>query len=161
MPAWYHPGRAGVLKLGNQIMAAFGELHPAVLRALDLKGPAVACEVFFERLPAPKKKPGTARSLLKASNFQAVERDFAFVVDAGVPSETLLRAVKGAERDLVTDVGLFDVYQGPHLGAGKKSLAVSVTLQPKDATLTDEQIEAVAKKIIAAVEKACGATLRT
>ena len=161
VPAWYHPGRAGVLKLGNQIMAAFGELHPAVLRTLDLKGPAVACEVFFERLPAPKKKPGTARSLLKASNFQAVERDFAFVVDAGVPSETLLRAVKGAERDLVTDVGLFDVYQGPYLGAGKKSLAVSVTLQPKDATLTDEQIEAVAKKIIAAVEKVCGATLRT
>jgi phenylalanyl-tRNA synthetase beta chain len=159
-PGWYHPGRAGVLKLGNQILAAFGELHPAVLQALDVKGPVVACEVFFERIPAAKKKAGTARPLLKASNFQAVERDFAFVVDAGVPAETLLRAVKGAERELVTDVGLFDVYQGPHLGAGKKSLAISVTLQPKDATLTDEQIETVAKKIIAAAEKACGATLR-
>ena len=160
VPAWYHPGRSGVLKLGNQVLAAFGELHPAVLTALDIKGPVVACEVFFERIPAPKKKAGTARTLLKASNFQPVERDFAFVVDAGVAAETLLRAVKGAERELVTDVGLFDVYQGPHLGAGKKSLAISVTLQPKDATLTDEQIEAVAKKIVAAAEKACGAILR-
>jgi len=160
-PGWYHPGRSGVLKLGNQVMAAFGELHPAVLTALDVKGPMVACEVFLDRIPQPKKaKTGTARPLLKASNFQAAERDFAFVVDSGVAAETLLRAVRGAERDLIADVGLFDVYEGPHVGEGKKSLAISVTLQPKDATLTDEQIDAAAKKIVAAVEKACGGRLR-
>ncbi len=161
VPPWYHPGRAGVLKLGNQVLAAFGELHPAVLTALDVKGPMVACEVFLERIPAPKKsKAGAARPLLRASPFQPVERDFAFVVDAAVPAETLVRAVRGAERDLISDVGLFDVYEGPHVGEGKKSLAIAVTLQPKDATLTDEQIEAVSKKIIAAAEKACGARLR-
>lgn len=161
VPPWYHPGRSGVLKLGNQVLAAFGELHPAVLTALDVKGPMVACEVFLERIPAPKKsKAGAARPLLRASPFQPVERDFAFVFDAGVAAETLVRAVRGAERDLISDVGLFDVYEGPHVGEGKKSLAVAVTLQPKDATLTDEQIEAVGKKIIGAVEKACGARLR-
>ena len=159
-PGWYHPGRSGVLKLGNQVLAAFGELHPAVLTALDVKGPMVACEVFLERIPGAKKKAGTARPLLKVSPFQAVERDFAFVVESGVAAETLLRAVRGAERDLISDVGLFDVYEGQHVGEGKKSLAVAVTLQPKDATLTDEQIEGVSKKIVAAVEKACGGRLR-
>ena len=98
---------------------------------------------------------------MKASNFQPVERDFAFVVEQGITAEALLRAVRGAEKDLITDVGLFDVYAGAHVGEGKKSLAVSVTLQPKDATLTDEQIDSVAKKIIAAVEKACGVVLRS
>jgi phenylalanyl-tRNA synthetase beta chain len=160
-PAWYHPGRSGVLKLGNQVLAAFGELHPGVLTALDVKGPMVACEVFLDRIPQPKKaKAGSARPLLKASPFQPVERDFAFVVESQVSAEALLRAVRGAERDLITDVGLFDVYEGAHVGEGKKSLAVSVVLQPKDATLTDEQIDAVAKKIVAAVEKACGGKLR-
>ncbi len=161
VPAWYHPGRSGVLKLGNQVLAAFGELHPGVLTSLDVKGPMVACEVFLERITPSKKKAGSARPLLKASNFQPVERDFAFVVDSGVTAEALLRAVRNADKDLITDVGLFDVYVGAHVGEGKKSLAVSVTLQPKDATLTDEQIDAVAKKIIAAVEKACGGVLRS
>ena len=149
-----------MLKLGNQVLAAFGELHPAVLSALDVKGPMVAAEVFLERIPGAKKKTGTARPLLKASPYQPVERDFAFVVESSVPAESLLRAVRGAERELITDVGLFDAYQGEHVEAGKKSLAVSVTLQSKDATLTEEQIEGVAKKIVAAVEKACGGQLR-
>jgi len=161
VPAWYHPGRAGVLKLGNQILAAFGELHPAILTALDVKGPMVACEVFLERIPPVKKKgTGAARPLLKASNFQPVERDFAFVVATTVSAESLIRAVRGAERELISDVGLFDVYEGPHVGEGQKSLAIAVTLQPKDTTLTDEQIDAVGKKIIAAAEKTCGAKLR-
>jgi phenylalanyl-tRNA synthetase beta chain len=159
--ACYHPGRSGVLKLGNQVLAAFGELHPSVLTALDVKGPMVACEVFLDRIPQPKKKAaGAARPLLKASTLQPVERDFAFVVDAAAAAEVLLRAVKGADKELITDAGLFDIYEGQHVGAGKKSLAVAVTLQPKDATLTDEQIEAVSKKIVAAAEKACGAQLR-
>ncbi len=157
---WYHPGRAGVIKQGNQVLAAFGELHPRILTALDVKGPIVACEVFVDRAPLPKKKTGSARPLLKASPFQAVERDFAFVVDSNVGAESVVRAVRGADRELITDVGLFDVYEGANVGEGKKSLAVSMTLQPKDATLTDEQIEAVAQKVIAAVEKACGGKLR-
>jgi len=160
-PGWYHPGRAGVLKLGNQVLAAFGELHPAVLTLLDVKGPMVACEVFLDRIAQPKKKTGPARPLLKASNFQPVERDFAFVVDSSVTAESLLRAVRSAERDLIADVGLFDVYTGAHVGDGKKSLAVAVTLQPKDATFTDGQIDGIAKKIVAAVEKACGGVLRS
>ncbi len=159
-PAWYHPGRAGVLKLGNQILAAFGELHPRVLAALDVKGPVVACEVFLERIPQPKKKAGSARPLLKPSPFQPVERDFAFVVGKDVTAETVFRAVRAADRDLISDVGLFDVYTGPGVGDGQKSLALAVTLQPKDATLTDAQIEAVAAKIVAAVDKACGGKLR-
>jgi phenylalanyl-tRNA synthetase beta chain len=161
VPDWYHPGRSGILKLGNQVLAAFGELHPGVLTALDVKGPMVACEVFLDRLPQPKKaKTGAARPLLKASPFQPVERDFAFVVDAKVTADSLLRAVRGADKELIVDVGLFDVYEGPHVGEGKKSLAVAVTLQPKESTLTDEQIEGVAKKIVAAVEKTCGGRLR-
>jgi phenylalanyl-tRNA synthetase beta chain len=121
----------------------------------------VACEVFLDRLPPQKKsKSGAARPLLKASPFQPVERDFAFVVDSTVGAEAVLRAVRGSERELIADVGLFDVYEGPHVGEGKKSLAVSVTLQPRDATLTDEQIEAVARKVVAAVEKSCGGRLR-
>jgi phenylalanyl-tRNA synthetase beta chain len=160
VPGWYHPGRAGVLKLGNQVLAAFGELHPAVLTALDVKGPMVACEVFLERVPPAKKKAGVARPLLKPSPFQPVERDFAFVVDAKVSAETVLRAVRNVDKALITDVGLFDVYTGKGIGEHEKSLALSVTLQPRDATLTDAQIEAVAAKVVAAVEKACGGRLR-
>ena len=159
-PPWYHPGRSGALKLGNQVLAYFGELHPAVLAALDVKGPVVACEVFLDRLPPPKKSTGPARPLLKASPFQPVDRDYAFVVDSSVAAEGLLKAVRNADKDLITDVGLFDSYEGSHLEKGKKSLAVAVTLQPKDATLTEEQIDAVSKKIVAAVEKSCGGVLR-
>jgi phenylalanyl-tRNA synthetase beta chain len=160
-PAWFHPGRSGVLKLGTHVLAVFGELHPAVLAALDVKGPMVACEVFLERIAAPKKKVGSARTLLKPSAFQPVERDFAFVVDKTVAAEAVLRAVRNADKDLISEAGLFDVYTGPGVGEGQKSLALAVTLQPRDATLTDAQIEAVAAKIVAAVEKACGGKLRT
>ncbi|MHB1206797.1 MAG: phenylalanine--tRNA ligase subunit beta, partial [Rhodospirillaceae bacterium] len=159
-PGWYHPGLSGVLKLGNQVVAAFGAVHPRTAAALDVEGPLVACEVFLERIPLPKKKAGAARPLLKASALQPVERDFAFVVDAAVAAEAVLKAARGADRDLITDVGLFDVYQGPHVGEGQKSVAISVTLQPKEATLTDAEIEAVARKVVAAVEKACGGRLR-
>jgi phenylalanyl-tRNA synthetase beta chain len=159
-PNWLHPGRSGALKQGNQILGWFGEVHPRVLAALDVKGPMVAFEVLLDRLPEAKKKAGTARPLLKASPYQPVDRDFAFVVDAGVSAENILRAVKNAERDLITNIGLFDVYEGANVAAGKKSIAITVTLQSKDATLTDEVIEATAKKIVASVEKATGAQLR-
>jgi phenylalanyl-tRNA synthetase beta chain len=160
VPGWFHPGRSGVLKLGNQALAVFGELHPSALTALDVKGPMVACEVFIDRAPKPKKAPIAARQLLKVSPFQPAGRDFAFVVDTSVAAEALMRVARNADKDLISNVELFDAYEGPHVSEGKKSLAVAVTLQPKDATLTDEQIDAVAKKIVSAVEKYCGATLR-
>ncbi len=160
VPDWLHPGRSGALKQGNQVLAWFGEIHPRVLLMMDAKGPMVAFEVTLDRLPEAKKKTGTARPLLKASPYQPVERDFAFVVETSVAAEAMLRAVKNAERELITNIGLFDVYEGPNVGEGKKSIAITVTLQSKDATLTDEQIETAAKKIVAAVEKATGAQLR-
>ena len=159
-PGWSHPGLSGVLKLGNQVVAVFGVIHPRVAKALDVDGPLVASEVFLERLPPPKKRAGAARPLLKASALQPVERDFAFVVDVTVAADAVVKAARGAERDLIADVGVFDVYQGVHLGENQKSVAIAVTLQPKDATLTDADIEAVSRKIVAAVEKACGGKLR-
>jgi phenylalanyl-tRNA synthetase beta chain len=157
-PPWYHPGRAGRLRLGPTELGHFGELHPLLLGQLDVKGPVAAFEVFLDAVPLPRA--GRARALLKLSVFQPVERDFAFVVDQGVPAETLLRAARGVDRKLVTDIRLFDVYEGKGLPDGKKSLAISVTLQPQDATLTDAEIEAFSKRLVAAVEKATGGTLR-
>jgi phenylalanyl-tRNA synthetase beta chain len=158
-PDWYHPGRSGCLRLGPTVLAHFGELHPAVLAALAVDGPVVGFEVFLDAVPQPKKKPGTAKPLLKLAAFQPVVRDFAFVVAEDVPADRITKAAKGADRALIADVALFDVYRGAGLGEGRKSLALAVTLQPVEATLTDEAIEAVGKKIVAAVEKQ-GGTLR-
>lgn len=158
-PDWYHPGRSGVLRLGPNVLAHFGEFHPAVLEALDVAGPVVGFEAFLDSVPQPKKKPGTAKPLLKLSPFQPVERDFAFLVDEDLPADRLIRAARGADKKLVADAALFDDYRGAGVPEGKKSLAVAVTLQPSDATLTDADIEAVAKKIVASVEK-LGGTLR-
>ena len=159
-PAWYHPGRSGVLRLGPNVLARFGELHPGVLRRMELKGRAAACEVFLAEIPEPKKKDGKLKPALELSPFQPIERDFAFVVDAEVTAEKLIRAAKGADKELVTRVDLFDVYQGKGIEEGKKSLAIAVTLQPREKTFTDEELEAVSKKIVAQVEKATGGTLR-
>jgi phenylalanyl-tRNA synthetase beta chain len=142
------------LRLGPNVLGTFGELHPSVLAAMEAEPPVAAFEVFLDRVPAPRSK-GAAKPLLKLSPYQPVDRDFAFVVDAAVPAGAVLRAAKGADRAVVTAVELFDVYEG------KKSLAVSVRLQPADATFTDAQIEAIAQKIVAAVQKATGATLRS
>ncbi|MFO1058310.1 MAG: phenylalanine--tRNA ligase subunit beta [Dongiaceae bacterium] len=158
-PAWYHPGRAGTLRLGGNRLAHFGELHPAILKALDIAGPAVAFELFLDRVPLPRSR-GTARPALAASPFQPVERDFAFLVDRGVAAEAVLRAVRGADKALIAAAGIFDLYEGPGVPEGKKSLAVTVTLQPADRTLTDAEIEAVAGRIVAAAAKATGAELR-
>ncbi len=157
-PPWYHPGRAGVLWLGPAVLGHFGELHPEVLDAFDARGPIAAFEVFLDAVPAPRA--GRARPPLQLSVFQPVERDFAFVVDAALPAETLLRAARGVDRKLVGDIRLFDVYQGRGLPEGKKSLAIAVTLQPQDATLTEAEIEAFSKRLVAAVEKATGGVLR-
>ncbi len=159
-PAWYHPGRSGVLKQGNKPLAQFGEIHPGILAAMGVAGPAVGFEVFLDAVPAPRARSGKARPLLVLSPFQPVERDFAFVVDESVAAETLLRAARGVDKKLVADVRLFDVYRGKGVDDGKKSLAITVVLQPVEATLTDEAIEAFSQKLIAAAEKATGGTLR-
>jgi len=158
--AWYHPGRSGTLALGPKVLAYFGELHPKVLAAFDLKGPVSAFEVFMDAIPDSKAK-SKARPPFAPSQFQPVERDFAFVVDAGVAADAIIKAAKGAERDLIERIDIFDVYEGKGVPEGKKSLAISVRLQPKDKTLTDAEIEAIAAKLVAAVTKATGGTLRT
>ncbi len=160
-PGWYHPGRAGTLQQGpKNILAHFGEVHPRVLDALDVKGPVMAFEVFPTRLPAPKAKATKTRAKLEASNLLPLTRDFAFVVEDKVTADVLVRAAKGAEKKLVSDVRVFDLYAGKGVEDGKKSLAIEVTLQPREKTLTDEEIEAVSAKIVAQVKKATGGELR-
>lgn len=159
-PAWYHPGRSGVLRLGPNVLAEFGELHPLTLKSLDVSGPMVGFEVFLDRLPGRKKKGGAARPKFQPSAYQPVERDFAFTVDEAVRVEDIIRAVRGSDKDLISTVHVFDVYAGDKLEAGKKSVALSVRLEPKTSTLTDDQIAAVSQKLVAAVEKAVGGQLR-
>jgi phenylalanyl-tRNA synthetase beta chain len=158
-PDYYHPGRSAVLRLGPIIVAQFGELHPNVLKACDLRGPAVGFEVFLDRLPVARPK-GTARPLLNAPPFQPLERDFAFVVDTTVPADKLTRAAKSADKTLITEAKVFDLFQGGALPDGKKSIAFSVTIQPRERTLTDQEIEALSARIVAAVNKATGGELR-
>ena len=159
-PAWYHPGRSGTLALGHKLLARFGDIHPKVLAAFDLKGPVSGFEVLLEALPEAKSK-GKARPVFSPSPFQAVERDFAFLVDVTVPADDILRAARSAERNLIEAVAIFDVYEGKGVPEGKKSLAISVRIQPKDKTLTEPEIEVVAQKIVTGVAKATGAALRT
>ena len=158
-PKWFHPGRSGTLRLGPNVLGHFGELHPSVLRAFDIKGPVVAFETYLNRVAEPKAK-GRGRGVYNPSPFQAVERDFAFLVDAKVSADAMIRAARGADKALIEDVSVFDVYEGKGVEPGKKSVAIAVRLQPTQATLTDAEIEAVAAKIVAAVIKATGGSLR-
>jgi phenylalanyl-tRNA synthetase beta chain len=157
-PPWHHPGRAGTLRLGPKLLGTFGELHPAVLEALDARPPIVAFEAFLDAVPEPRG--GRAKPPLQLSVLQPVERDFAFIVDRALPAETLLRAARGVDRKLVGAIRLFDVYEGRGLPEGKKSLAISVVLQPREATLTDAEIEGFSQRLVAQVEKATGGKLR-
>ena len=141
-PAWFHPGRSGGLRLGKNVLAWFGEIHPGVLNELDVRGPAIGFEVFLDALPERQHK-SSARPPLHLSALQPVRRDFAFLVDSKVEAENLIRAARGAERDLISSVDLFDVYEGTNIEDDKKSLAIQVTLQPVEATLTDEEIDAI------------------
>jgi phenylalanyl-tRNA synthetase beta chain len=159
-PAWYHPGRSGTLALGPKVLAHFGELHPGVLGTFDLKGPASGFEIFLDAIPESKAK-SRARALFQPSPFPAVERDFAFVVDARITAEEIVRSARNAERNLIERVEVFDVYEGAGVPEGKKSVAVAVRLQPGDRTLTETEIDAVGQKIVATVNKATGGTLRT
>ncbi len=160
-PEWYHPGRSGVIRLGpKNVLAAFGEIHPRVLDALDVKGPLVGFEVFPTHVPQPRKKATKTRAPLKANDLPTARRDFAFVVNQSVTAEQILRAARGADKKLIVGAELFDVYEGKGIEEGKKSLAFEVTLQPRDKTLTDEEIDVVAQKVIAQVTKATGGALR-
>lgn len=160
---WWHPGRSGVIGLGPNVMATFGEVHPKVLQALDIKGPAVAFTVLVANVPLPKVKTPT-KPALTLSDLQAVDRDFAFVVDKGVEALTAVNAAIGADKVLIESVRVFDQFTGDkaeaQMGAGKKSIALTVRLQPTEKTLTEADIEAVSAKIIEKVSKATGGTLR-
>ncbi|TDK42367.1 phenylalanine--tRNA ligase subunit beta [Antarcticimicrobium luteum] len=159
-PDWWHPGRHGRICLGpKKVLGIFGELHPRVLEAMDVKGPAVAFTLFPQEVPLPRRS-GATRAALELRDLQAVERDFAFVVDTGVEALTLVNAAAGADKALIEDVRVFDEFIGGSLGEGKKSLALSVRLQPRDKTLTEAEIEAVGRKIVEKVAKATGGVLR-
>ncbi|HYC15414.1 MAG TPA: phenylalanine--tRNA ligase subunit beta, partial [Stellaceae bacterium] len=160
-PHWYHPGRSANLRLGAAVLASFGELHPRVAQALGAKATVAAFEVHLDAVPLPRAKAGKARPLLRLSPFQPVERDFAFVVDKDLAAEKLLRAARAVDRKLVSEVRLFDVYEGKGLPEGKKSLAIQVTLQPQEATLTEAALEGFSKKLVEQVSKATGGVLRS
>jgi len=157
-PAWFHPGRSGTIQMGPQNkLGFFGEIHPRVLAAMDVKGPLVAFELILNAIPGSKAK-GATRAALATSDLLPLSRDFAFVVDDKVEADKLVKAAKGADKALISDVTVFDIYK---LDGGKTSLAIDVTLQPREKTLTDAEIEAVSAKIVQAVTKATGGTLRS
>ncbi|MCY4291953.1 MAG: phenylalanine--tRNA ligase subunit beta [Roseovarius sp.] len=158
--SWWHPGRHGCFCLGpKRILGVFGELHPRVLRVMDVKGPAVAFTLYPEAIPV-SRKTGASRGAIEISDLQAVERDFAFVVDADIEAAVLVNAATGADKKLIRGVRVFDEFSGGSLDEGKKSLAISVRLEPTKSTLTDADIENVSNQIIAKVVKATGGTLR-
>ena len=160
-PAWLHPGRSGTIQIGPQnVLGWFGELHPRALEALKAEGPLVAFEVILEKIPEPKAKLTRAKPLLELSPFQPVERDFAFVVENSVKAADIVRAAQNVDRKLVVNVTVFDVYEGKGIEPGKKSIAIAVTLQPREKTMTDAEIDALAAKIVAEVTKRTSGVLR-
>lgn len=160
-PEWFHPGRSGTLKLGPKVVLGyFGEFHPDTLEALDVSGTLCGFEVYIDAIPEPKAKATRTKPALSLSQFQSLKRDFAFVVDASVEAGNVVKAVSSADKKLIAGVQVFDVFTGASLGEGKKSIAVEVLLQPQDRTLTDEDLEALAKQVIANVTKQTGGVLR-
>jgi phenylalanyl-tRNA synthetase beta chain len=160
-PAWLHPGRSGTIQMGPQnVLGHFGEIHPRALEALRADGPLVAFEVILDRIPAAKQKPTRAKPVLELSAFQPVTRDFAFIVDRAIKAADIVRAAQSVDKKLITDVSVFDLYEGKGIEDGKKSIAIAVTMQPRDKTMTDEEIDAVGAKITAEVAKKTGGSLR-
>ena len=160
-PGWLHPGRSGTIQIGPQnVLGYFGEMHPRALETLGADGPLMVFEVILDRIPEAKKKPTRAKPLIELSAFQPVSRDFAFIVDRSVKAGDIVRAAQGIDKKLITGVNVFDVYEGKGIDEGKKSIAIAVTLQPREKTLTDQEIEAVGAKIVAEVTKKTGGTLR-
>lgn len=160
--SWSHPGRGGRIQLGPKVTIGwFGEIHPTELEKFDLTGPIAAFELDLDAIPEPRKKPTRSKPALKLSDLMPLSRDFAFLVDRTVPAATILRAAKNADKTLITEVSVFDVFEGKGIAEDKKSVGIAVTLQPSDKTLTDEEIEKVAASVVAAVSKATGGVLRT
>jgi phenylalanyl-tRNA synthetase beta chain len=160
-PAWYHPGRSGAIKLGPKlVLGTFGEFHPHTLDALEVGGPVCGFEIRVDAIPEPKRKATRTKPALSLSPFQALRRDFAFVVDKSVAAGEIVKSVQGVDRQLICDVRIFDIFEGPSLGEGKKSVAVEVELQPQDHTLTDAEIDTLAGKIIDNVQTRTGGILR-
>lgn len=159
-PSWYHPGRSGTLRLGpKNILASFGELHPGVMKTMDIDGPLAGFEIMLDSIPAPKKKSAT-KGALELSNLQSVERDFAFLIDRDTPVSELLRAARGADKTHIADVTVFDVYEGKGVPDGQRSVAISAVFEPQTETFSDKDIDALVTKVCAAAEKAVGAILR-
>jgi phenylalanyl-tRNA synthetase beta chain len=159
-PGWFHPGKSGVIRLGpKNLIGVFGELHPQTLKAMDLKGPVAAFELILEAIPAPRRK-SSVKPPLDLADLQPVRRDFAFVLDSGVLAGDVIRAAQSVDKALIANVSVFDIFEGPSLGEGKKSMAIEVTLQPREKTLTDNEIEAVSSRIKAEVKKATGGEIR-
>jgi phenylalanyl-tRNA synthetase beta chain len=160
-PAWYHPGRSGTIKLGPKvILGTFGEFHPKTLETLDVAGALCGFEVFIDAIPEPKQKPTRTKPALNLSDFQTVRRDFAFVVDKSVEAGAILRAALASDKKLITGVQVFDLFEGASLGAGKKSVAIEVAIQPLERTLTDEDLDTLTKRIVESVGKQTGGVLR-
>ena len=152
--SWLHPGRSGTIQIGPQnVLGYFGELHPRTLEALGADGPLMAFEVILDRIPEAKQKPTRAKPVLELSAFQPVSRDFAFIVDRNVKAGDLVRAAQGVDKKLITGVSVFDLYEGKGIDPGKKSLAIAVTIQPREKTMTDQEIDAVAAKIVAEIDQ--------
>jgi len=162
---WYHPGRSGLLSLGSTSgpeLAYFGEIHPSIIKKLDLRTDNVlGFEIFLDNLPESRKKIREAKPQFVVSDYQKVVRDFAFVIDEKYSSGEIISLVKKINKELIKDVKIFDVYQGDNISSGKKSIAFNVTLEPKDKTLSDNDIEQISKKIIFTVQESTGATLRS
>ncbi len=160
-PPCFHPGRSFTLRFGPKgVLGHAGELHPRTLAALDVAGPVVGFELVLDAIPPAKARPTRARARLDLADLMPLTRDFAFIVGADVAAGDIVRAAQAAERALVTEVGVFDVYTGAGVPAGKKSVAVAATIQPRERTLTDAEIDAIMARIVAAVAKKTGAVLR-
>ena len=159
-PNYYHPGRSGTLRLGKNVLAYFGELHPSVCKKFGLKQRVYAFEVFLDNIPLPRGSQGKARKKLELSSLQAVEKDLAFVVDKKVKSSDIIATARTADRNTITDVRLFDIYEGENLPEDKKSVAITVTYQPTEKSFTDKELEVLMQKVIVAVENKCGGQLR-
>jgi phenylalanyl-tRNA synthetase beta chain len=160
-PEHFHPGRSGTIQLGPQnVFGHFGELHPRTLKALDVSGPIAAVEILLDALPPVKSRPTRTKPPLERVDLQPVARDFAFLVGRDVAAGDVVKAALAADRKLITDVEVFDVYEGIGVPEGQKSVAIEVRLQPRDKTLTDGEIEAVSGRVVAGVAKATGGTLR-
>jgi phenylalanyl-tRNA synthetase beta chain len=160
-PAWFHPGRSGTIQIGPQnILGSFGELHPRTIAGLKAEGQLAAFEVILEKIPEQKARPTRAKPLLELSPFQPVERDFAFVVDSAVKAADIVRAAQNVDKKLISNVIVFDVYEGKGIESGKKSIAIAITIQPREKTMTDAEIETLSGKIVAEVTKRTGGVLR-